>query len=58
MIVNFLEMRKREVKLVIIDNCVDIFMIIEELRSGYEIEEKIVRELVFLYLKFCLLDGY
>lgn len=42
----------------IIDNCVDIFMIIEELSSGYEIEEKIVRELVFLYLKFCLLDGY
>lgn len=57
-IANLLETRKREVKLVTTDNCVDISMTTEELRSGHEIEEKIVRELASLHSKFCSPDGH
>lgn len=58
MIANLLETRKREVKLVTTDNCVDISMTTEELSSGHEIEEKIVRELASLHSKFCSPDGH
>lgn len=57
-IANLLETRKREVKLVTTDNCVDISMTTEELSSGHEIEEKIVRELASLHSKFCSPDGH
>lgn len=57
-IANLLETRKKEVKLVTRDNCVDISMTTEELSNGHEIEEKIVSELASLHSKFCSSDGH
>jgi hypothetical protein len=55
-IANLLETRKREVKLVTIDTCVDITMTTEDLSHGQEIEEKIVKKLQSLHSTFCNID--
>ncbi|XP_061182667.1 phosphopantothenate--cysteine ligase-like [Saccostrea echinata] len=56
-VANLLETRKKEVKLVTRDTCLDITMTTDELSQGQEIEEKIVKELKSLHSAFCSLDG-
>ena len=55
-VANLLETRKKEVKLVTKESCVDITMTTSELSNGQEIEQKIVKELSALHSDFCSVD--
>lgn len=55
-VANLLDTRKKEVKLVTRDTCLDITMTTHELSQGQEIEEKIVKELKSLHSAFCSHD--